>query len=204
MTTSIHRMQRRLGTAAEWTTADPTLLEGEVGYESDTKRHKIGDGTTAWVSLPYDHDSHIGHAVYTDGASAQSLVADTRTLMTNDAATVDSSRIVAAYSPYFASNKITGRDGDSFVVRIKFTITPTSALASYVLLELDIGDGSSIVIDEHHFPLQQGQDVAHKISVTIAGYNRQTFEDNGCSIYLTADGPADVSEKSLYIERRHA
>ena len=31
----------------------PSCLKGEVVYESDTRKHKVGDGTTAWNSLPY-------------------------------------------------------------------------------------------------------------------------------------------------------
>ena len=43
----------RRGTAAEWTSANPILLEGEVGVETDTKKLKVGDGLTVWASLPY-------------------------------------------------------------------------------------------------------------------------------------------------------
>ena len=43
----------RRGTAAEWTASNPTLLEGEVGVETDTKKLKVGDGLTLWASLPY-------------------------------------------------------------------------------------------------------------------------------------------------------
>lgn len=39
-------------TAARWTFIDPVLREGELGYESDTGNFKIGDGATAWSSLP--------------------------------------------------------------------------------------------------------------------------------------------------------
>ena len=46
-------IQCRGGTAAAWTSANPTLLLYEVGIESDTRRFKIGDGSTAWASLPY-------------------------------------------------------------------------------------------------------------------------------------------------------
>lgn len=45
------QIQIRRGTAAEWTSADPVLLEGEIGWESDTNNWKIGDGTTAWSLL---------------------------------------------------------------------------------------------------------------------------------------------------------
>jgi hypothetical protein len=43
----------RRGTAAAWTSANPTLSAGEPGYETDTGKVKIGDGTTAWASLAY-------------------------------------------------------------------------------------------------------------------------------------------------------
>jgi len=43
----------RRGTAAEWTASNPTLLEGEVGVETDSKKLKVGDGLTVWASLPY-------------------------------------------------------------------------------------------------------------------------------------------------------
>lgn len=47
------RLQVRRGTASGWTSANPTLYAGEIGYETDTKKIKIGDGTTAWNSLGY-------------------------------------------------------------------------------------------------------------------------------------------------------
>jgi len=47
------RAQFRRGTQAEWTAANPTLLSGEPGYETDTGRFKVGDGSTAWDSLDY-------------------------------------------------------------------------------------------------------------------------------------------------------
>jgi hypothetical protein len=43
----------RRATAAQWTSANPTLLAGELGYESDTGKAKFGDGSTTWNSLSY-------------------------------------------------------------------------------------------------------------------------------------------------------
>ena len=47
------KLLTRNGTASEWTTANPTLEEGEMGIETDTGLQKVGDGTTAWATLPY-------------------------------------------------------------------------------------------------------------------------------------------------------
>ncbi len=47
------KIQLRRGTASAWTTANPTLSAGEPGYETDTGKLKLGDGTTAWTSVAY-------------------------------------------------------------------------------------------------------------------------------------------------------
>jgi hypothetical protein len=47
------RIQLRRDTAANWTSEDPTLAQGELGYETDTGKLKLGDGLTAWTSLDY-------------------------------------------------------------------------------------------------------------------------------------------------------
>jgi len=47
------RMQQRRGTAAQWTSADPILAAGEIGFETDTSQFKIGDGTNHWADLSY-------------------------------------------------------------------------------------------------------------------------------------------------------
>lgn len=47
------RIQLRRGTAANWTSEDPTLASGEVGVETDTGRAKIGNGVDTWTDLPY-------------------------------------------------------------------------------------------------------------------------------------------------------
>lgn len=46
------RMQQRRGTTAEWTAANPVLSDGELGYNRTTGEIRIGDGVTAWNSLP--------------------------------------------------------------------------------------------------------------------------------------------------------
>ena len=50
-------MQQRRGTASAWVSANTVLTAGELGYETDTGQFKIGDGTTAWLTLPYFKDT---------------------------------------------------------------------------------------------------------------------------------------------------
>ncbi len=52
----IHK--QRTNTAANWSASNPILLAGQIGVVSGTSptRFKVGDGTTAWNSLPYSDE----------------------------------------------------------------------------------------------------------------------------------------------------
>jgi hypothetical protein len=47
------KIQVRRDNAANFTSSNPTLASGEIAYETDTAKIKIGDGTTAWTVLSY-------------------------------------------------------------------------------------------------------------------------------------------------------
>jgi hypothetical protein len=76
------RMQQRRGTAAQWTStnagAGPVLNAGEIGWESDTNRFKIGDGVNNWANLDYFADTNsttvptFGTSIVFEGATADS------------------------------------------------------------------------------------------------------------------------------------
>ncbi len=46
-------MQQRRGTAAQWTAANPILAAGEIGFETDTNKFKMGNGSSTWTALQY-------------------------------------------------------------------------------------------------------------------------------------------------------
>lgn len=50
---AIYKIQLRRDSATNWSNINPTLSQGEIGYETDTGKLKIGDGLTAWASLSY-------------------------------------------------------------------------------------------------------------------------------------------------------
>lgn len=47
------RLQLRQDTEQNWNNANPILLEGEMGYNTDTKQFKIGNGINSWNTLDY-------------------------------------------------------------------------------------------------------------------------------------------------------
>lgn len=53
MATTRQRIKLRRDTAANWTAANPVLAAGEVGYETDTKQVKVGNGSSVWSALEY-------------------------------------------------------------------------------------------------------------------------------------------------------
>jgi ribosomal protein L24 len=71
-------MQQRRGTASQWTSANPVLNAGEMGWESDTNKFKIGDGTNHWNDLDYFADINstvnpaFGTSITFEGATADS------------------------------------------------------------------------------------------------------------------------------------
>lgn len=51
-------IQHRQGSSEEWTSVNPILHSGEIGYEHTTsgpRRFKMGDGVTHWNDLPYSN-----------------------------------------------------------------------------------------------------------------------------------------------------
>ena len=53
MTTVLRRRQERVDTAANWASANPVLLDGELGYDKTADRMKVGDGVSAWSALDF-------------------------------------------------------------------------------------------------------------------------------------------------------
>ena len=47
------RIKQRRDIAANWTSNNPILALGETGWETDTGRVKLGDGSTTWTNLQY-------------------------------------------------------------------------------------------------------------------------------------------------------
>jgi hypothetical protein len=47
------RMAQRKGTYQQWFDTNPKLLAGEIGYEIDTNKFKVGDGVNYWSDLVY-------------------------------------------------------------------------------------------------------------------------------------------------------
>ena len=65
-------LQFKRGTAKAFRNADPVLLSGQPGFETDTYKMKVGNGRLRWTELPYIGD----HSKPKDGKSAYEVWLD--------------------------------------------------------------------------------------------------------------------------------
>ena len=95
-------IQVRRDTAANWTSVNPTLAQGEFAVETDTNQFKIGDGATAWTSLTY----------VTQGPAATIAVGTTTTgAEGTNASVVNSGNTAAAVFDFTIPRGDTGAQG---------------------------------------------------------------------------------------------
>lgn len=62
------RFVNRRDTSANWSTVNPTLEAGEIGYDTDKKKFKMGDGTSDWDTLDF---YEAGGNTYTPGTGVK-------------------------------------------------------------------------------------------------------------------------------------
>ena len=77
-------------TAARWASQNPVLAAGEIGYETDTRKMKLGDGTSSWTQLSYlvADGTGSGTGTGTGGQAATIRIGTVTTLRYNQNATV--------------------------------------------------------------------------------------------------------------------
>ena len=164
------RIQVRRGTASEWTSANPTLAAGEMGVETDTRKIKVGTGSTAWTSLSYIASDAPGITEIAQDAIDTALsMGSGLTKSYNDATNtislnIDSS-VVALKS--YVDSQITGLDNAS--------------AADYVLLA-DVGNaGGPAKLDV------DGNLLVPKSSIILEGATADAFETTLTVVDPTAD-----------------
>lgn len=136
----VTQIQIRRGTAAEWTSANPTLASGEWGFETDTKKGKIGDGTTAWNSLAYvlgvgDIDGVTAGTGLTGGGTSGTVTLS-----------IDSTVTTLTGSQTLTNKTLTSPTINTPTLTLSGTSSSTQAVIAWdqTNKQLDIGDGSTI------------------------------------------------------------
>jgi len=108
------QIQFRRDTAANWTSNNPILSQGEVGLETDTHSYKIGDGATAWTSLSYSQLAPQINTLQMTGQSSDPTTPASGNLVVYSKSIggrmmlkqVGPSGIATAFQPFLARNKV--------------------------------------------------------------------------------------------------
>jgi hypothetical protein len=126
------KMAQRRDTAANWTSANPTLLAGEIGIESDTNKIKLGTGSTSWTSLSYTPWSQVSAypLVNADIASAAAIAY-------SKLATLTSGNILVGSSANVATSTTVSGD-------VSISNAGVTAIASGVIVNADINASAAI------------------------------------------------------------
>ncbi len=85
----VTQIQIRRGTASQWTSTNPTLAAGEQGFETDTGKFKIGNGSTAWTSLAYAGGSGTVTSITAGTGLSGGAITTSGTIAIDTATTVD-------------------------------------------------------------------------------------------------------------------
>jgi hypothetical protein len=166
------QMAQRKDTAAGWTAANPILLLGEIGYETDAKKFKIGDGTTNWNSLAYlPIPDGSGNLTITGNLE----IGSTGTL-TFEGSTADGFETTLAVTDPTADRTITLPDVTGTVVTTGDTGSVTSAMITDgTIVNADISSSAEIAVSKlangtvNQVLVTDGTDVSWSDNLTLAG-----------------------------------
>lgn len=154
MQQKLARLIQRHNTAAIWTQYNPILLLGEIGFETDTHRFKVGDGETPWEQLDYYTTAENPRPkFYTAG---EGLFLDTRTnlLSANLRYQIIAIRYIEIYRNIIGnsnlSNSITASNvksiqqllkGSPLTGSVSGTLLKSNLTKSYVIINTTFSNG---------------------------------------------------------------
>lgn len=195
-------LRPRRDTAALWTTNNPILSLGEIGWETDNLRGKVGDGTTTWNSLPYS----LGDAGAVVNAKAPSGGDDLAYLqgLMNIMGAANGGTLQLRPGVYKVSNllevpnKVTlrgvGRSGTTVQAGTGFPtgtvlvrLGPAAALSFSSRLENLTVDANNVATSTGVYSFQ-GQEMCGLERVVVSGFRTNGIHfDTGASNYMISD-----------------
>ena len=173
------RILLRRDTSANWASANTVLANGEIGYDTTLDRIKVGDGSTAWASLPFTTNVDIA-----SNANAGLLSASDYAELSGATANNTASKIVkrdasgnfsvnlisASGTPSSASHLTTKSYVDALVngldvkASVRVATTENSDLSG-----LDTIDGVTVVAGDRILAKSQTDGTQNGIYVAAAG-----------------------------------
>lgn len=156
------QMAQRKDTAANWTSANPILLSGEIGYETDTKKFKIGNGSSNWNSLAYlPIPDGSGNLTITGNLE----IGNTGSL-TFEGSTADGFETTLAVTNPTADRTITLPDRSGTVITSGDTGTVTNAMLATEIAVSKLANGTA-----NQIITTDGTDVSWSNNLNLVGNN---------------------------------
>ena len=201
------RMQQRRGTAAQWTGANPILSAGEIGFETDTGKFKIGNGSSTWSALNYYVDANaildgapellntlneLAEAIGNDADFVNTMASKDYVANAITNATIDQSQLAGAGIDWNSGTE--QFDIDSTVV----TLTGTQTLTNKTLDSADLGGSSTATTQngsDNTTKIATTEFVQGRVSALIAGSPEllNTLNELAAAINNDADFAANVA-----------
>lgn len=153
----------RVDLAANFTTANPILALGETGYEQDTGRLKIGDGVTAWNSLPYKFEDQS--STYEVFESAATTIGASYTVIALD------TEVTANADFTLGSNVVTFNFNGTVVINYSYSGDNTTGGRTSTQSALFVNSAELVRSRTfgYHRSVANGEDTAHKtVTLTVA------------------------------------
>lgn len=147
------RILLRRDTSSNWTSGNAVLASGEIGYETNTGKFKIGNGSTAWTSLTYS-GTDISTAVLNDlsdvtitNAANGDFLRWNGTAFVNDAVNLSTDTIGSYVESLVAGTGITlsNNSGEAATPTVAVNTTVIAPLASPTFTGTVSGVSASMV-----------------------------------------------------------
>ena len=191
------RMQQRRGTASQWASDNPILSAGEIGFEVDNSRFKIGDGVNTWSALDYfSNEADVTTAINNAISNLVDGAPDLLNTLNEIAAAIGD-------DPDFFSNIATNLDGkvdvtgDTMTGDLTLANDPTSNLHAATKQYVDTAESDAVATANSY---TDGRETAitsaYQSYADTAESDANTYTDN-----LIGDGTVDGTAGNTVTDR---
>lgn len=132
----------RRDTAANWSSVNPVLNDGEMGLDTTNDKIKIGDGTNNWSALPYSFDtpSEVTTKANSAQSAAEATAAGALTTHEGDTSTHGVGTIVGTSEAQTLTSKTIDGNSNTLTVLNNQTTATASSTGSTIVLRDSSGD----------------------------------------------------------------
>lgn len=191
------RMQQRRGTASQWASDNPILSAGEIGFEVDNSRFKIGDGVNTWSALDYfSNEADVTTAINNAISNLVDGAPDLLNTLNEIAAAIND-------DPDFFTNIATSLDGkvdvtgDTMTGDLTLANDPTSNLHAATKQYVDTAESDAVTAANSY---TDGRETAitsaYQSYADTAESDANTYTDN-----LIGDGTVDGTAGNTVTDR---